>query len=217
MRTWRPTAAETAVLLACIILAGVLALCVVFGPARLARPEPGLTAAERLSAENDARSTLLQGLVGLLALAHALLTAFVRQNAPWPPSKPDSEVLAERARLQGGLPPGWPPRRLASTARGKGQHSPSGPTPGRTAPHLAERADTWPNGPTPGRTGKSTASSPDQNWHSVEPGNIRRSWSRICAAVNSRYSRPFTTTRAPAGHTAQPMPRVRSVCDITAP
>jgi len=104
MRTWRPTAAETAVLLACIILAGVLALCVVSGPAWLARPEPGLTAAERLSAENDARSTLLQGLVGLLALAHALLTAFVRQHAPWPPSKPDSEVLAERARLQGGLP-----------------------------------------------------------------------------------------------------------------
>jgi len=165
MRAWRPTAAETAVLLACIIVAGVLALCVVFGPAWLARPEPGLTAAERLSAENDARSTLLQGLVGLLALggvafgavvtlrqvragregrsidlftkaidqlasdqvsvrhggvyaleqlseldaryrghAHALLTAFVRQNAPWPPSKPDSEVLAERARLQGGLP-----------------------------------------------------------------------------------------------------------------
>jgi len=198
MRAWRPTAAETAVLLACIIVAGVLALCVVFGPAWLARPEPGLTAAERLSAENDARSTLLQGLVGLLALggvafgavvtlrqvragregrsidlftkaidqlasdqvsvrhggvyaleqlseldaryrghAHALLTAFVRQNAPWPPSKPDSEVLAERARLQGGLPPGWPPRRLASTARGKGQHSPSGPTPGRTARRLA--------------------------------------------------------------------------------
>ena len=35
--------------------------------------------------------------------AHALLTAFVRQHAPWPPSQPDSEVMADRARLQGGL------------------------------------------------------------------------------------------------------------------
>ena len=164
MRTWRPTTAEAAVLLACIVLGGVLSVCVVFGPAWLAGPEPGLTAAERLSAENDVRSTLLQGLGGLLALggvtfgavvtlrqvgasregrsidlftkaidqlasnqvsvrhggvyaleqlseldaryrghAHALLTAFVRQHAPWPSSKPDSETLAERARLQGGL------------------------------------------------------------------------------------------------------------------
>jgi hypothetical protein len=36
--------------------------------------------------------------------AHALLTAFVRQHAPWPPAKSDSEVMAERARFQGGLP-----------------------------------------------------------------------------------------------------------------
>ena len=35
--------------------------------------------------------------------AHALLTAFVRQHVPWPSSRPDSEVLADRARLQGGL------------------------------------------------------------------------------------------------------------------
>jgi hypothetical protein len=164
MRTWRPTTAETAVLLACIVLGGALSVCVVFGPAWLAGPEPGLTAADRLSAENDVRSTLLQGLGGLLALggvafgavvtlrqvgasreqrsidlftkaidqlasdqvsvrhggvyaleqlseldsryrghAHALLTAFVRQRAPWPSSRPDSEVLADRARLQGGL------------------------------------------------------------------------------------------------------------------
>lgn len=165
MRAWRPTTAETAIFLACVVLGGVLSMCVVFGPAWLAGPEAGLTAAERLSAENDVRSTLLQGLGGLLALggvafgavvtlrqvragsegrnidlftkaidqlasdqvsvrhggvyaleqlseldaryrghAHALLTAFVRQRAPWPPIKPDSEVLAERARLQGGLP-----------------------------------------------------------------------------------------------------------------
>ena len=164
MRTWRPTTAETAILLACIVLGGALSVCVVFGPAWLAGPESGLTAAERLSAENDVRSTLLQGLGGLLALggvafgavvtlrqvrassegrsidlftkaidqlasdqvsirhggvyaleqlseldaryrghAHALLTAFVRQHVPWPSSKPDSEVLADRARLQGGL------------------------------------------------------------------------------------------------------------------
>ena len=164
MRTWRPTTAETAVLVACIVLGGALSVCVVFGPAWLAGPGPGLTAAERLGAENDVRSTLLQGLGGLLALggvtfgavvalrqvgasregrsidlftkaidqlasdqvsvrhggvyaleqlseldaryrghAHALLTAFVRQHAPWPPSEPDSEVLADRARLQGGL------------------------------------------------------------------------------------------------------------------
>ena len=68
MRTWRPTTAETAVLLACIVLGGALSVCVVFGPAWLAGPEPGLTAADRLSAENDVRSTLLQGLGGLLAL-----------------------------------------------------------------------------------------------------------------------------------------------------
>jgi hypothetical protein len=165
MRTWRLTRAETAVLLACIVLGGALAVCVVFGPAWIAGPGPGLTAAERLSAENDVRSTLLQGFGGLLALggvafgavvtlrqvkassearsidlftkaidqlasdqvsvrhggvyaleqlserdasyrghAHALLTAFVRQHAPWPPVKPDVEVLADRARLQGGLP-----------------------------------------------------------------------------------------------------------------
>jgi Pentapeptide repeats (8 copies) len=165
MRTWRPTTAETAVVLACLSLGGALSVCVVFGPAWLAGPGSGLTAAQRLGAENDIRSTLLQGLGGLLALggvafgavvtlrqvragseghsidlftkaieqlasdqvavrhggiyaleqlsevdaryrghAHALLTAFVRQHAPWPPARPDSEVLAERARLQGGLP-----------------------------------------------------------------------------------------------------------------
>jgi hypothetical protein len=164
MRTWRPTAAAAWVLVACIVLGGVLAVCVVFGPAWLVGPQSGLTAAGRLSAENAARSTLLQGLVGLLALggvavgavvtfdqvkasreqrsidlfnkaidllaskkvsvrqggvyaleqlsdldkhyrghAHALLTAFVCQHAPWPPSNPDSEVQADRARSHGGL------------------------------------------------------------------------------------------------------------------
>ena len=68
MRTWRLTAAEARVLIACIVLGGVLAVCIIFGPAWLARPQAGLTAAGRLSAENAARSTLLQGLVGFLAI-----------------------------------------------------------------------------------------------------------------------------------------------------
>jgi Pentapeptide repeats (8 copies) len=164
MRTWRPTAAAAWVLVACIVLGGLLAVCVVFGPAWLVGPQSGLTAAGRLSAENAARATLLQGLVGLLALggvavgavvtfdqvkasrevrsidlftkaidllasdqvsvrhggvyaleqlsgldddyrghAHALLTSFVCQHAPWPPSTPGSEVQADRARPHGGL------------------------------------------------------------------------------------------------------------------
>lgn len=139
-------------------------MCIIFGPAWLAGPQSGLTAAQRLSAENAARSTLLQGLGGLLALggvafgavvtlgqvkassearsidlfskaidllasdrvsvrhggvyaleqlsardahyrghAHALLTAFVRQHAPWPPSNPDYELQADPARSHGGL------------------------------------------------------------------------------------------------------------------
>ena len=52
-------------------------MCVVFGPAWLAGPEPGLTAADRLSAENDVRSTLLQGLGGLLALGGVAFGAVV--------------------------------------------------------------------------------------------------------------------------------------------
>jgi len=163
MRTWRPATAEAWVLIACVVLAGVLAVCIIFGPAWLAGPQSGLTAAERLSAENAVRSTLLQGLGGLLALgavafgavvtlhqvrassearsiklftkaidllssdqvsvrhggvyaleqlseldaryrghAHALLTAFVRQHAPWPPN-PDYELEADRARSHGGI------------------------------------------------------------------------------------------------------------------
>lgn len=35
--------------------------------------------------------------------AHALLTAFVRRHAPWPPFRPEEEVAAERARYHGGL------------------------------------------------------------------------------------------------------------------
>jgi hypothetical protein len=34
----------------------------------------------------------------------ALLTAFVRQRAPWPPLRPMREVDAERQRFHGGLP-----------------------------------------------------------------------------------------------------------------
>jgi hypothetical protein len=77
MRSWRPTAAAAWVLVACIVLGGVLAVCVVFGPAWLAGPQSGLTAAGRLSAENAARATLLQGLVGLLALGGVAVGAVV--------------------------------------------------------------------------------------------------------------------------------------------
>lgn len=35
---------------------------------------------------------------------HALLTAFIRQHAPWPPASPAAGADAERARLHGGLP-----------------------------------------------------------------------------------------------------------------
>lgn len=34
--------------------------------------------------------------------AHALLTAFIRQHAPWPPVRPEEELAAERARYHGG-------------------------------------------------------------------------------------------------------------------
>lgn len=36
--------------------------------------------------------------------AHALITAFIRQHAPWPPRRPEEELAADRARLQGALP-----------------------------------------------------------------------------------------------------------------
>ncbi len=35
--------------------------------------------------------------------AHALLTAFVRRHAPWPPINPESKVPTERRPLQGGV------------------------------------------------------------------------------------------------------------------
>jgi hypothetical protein len=34
--------------------------------------------------------------------AHALLTAFVRRQAPWPPVRPEPELAADRARYHGG-------------------------------------------------------------------------------------------------------------------
>jgi hypothetical protein len=34
---------------------------------------------------------------------HALLTAFVRQHAPWPPVRPEEELAAERARYHNGV------------------------------------------------------------------------------------------------------------------
>jgi pentapeptide repeat protein len=147
----------------CAVLLAVagLAVCVVFGPVWLTGAD--LTPMQRLSAENNVRSTLLSGLVGLLALGGvalgawvtfgqvrasregntiglyikaiellasddasvrmggvyamemlcgldgdycgqvgALLTTFVRSHAPWPPTKPEAEVDAERARFTGG-------------------------------------------------------------------------------------------------------------------
>jgi Pentapeptide repeats (8 copies) len=154
----------TAVLLAAVVLGGALSVCVVFGPAWIVGGGSGLTAADRLKAENDVRSTLLQGLGGLLALggvalgavmtlrqvranreghsidlftkaidqlasdqmsvrhggvyaleqlseldaryrghAHALLTAFVRRHAPWPPTHPELEVPTVRRPLHGGV------------------------------------------------------------------------------------------------------------------
>jgi hypothetical protein len=146
---------------AVLLVVAVLAVCVVFGPVWLTAA--GLTAAQRLTAENTVRSTLLSGLGGLLALGgvalgawvtfgqvrasrqgntiglyikaiellasddasvrqggvyalellcgldadycghvHALLTTFVRSHAPWPPTRPEAEVDAERARFTGG-------------------------------------------------------------------------------------------------------------------
>lgn len=35
--------------------------------------------------------------------AHALLTAFVRRHAPWPPTNPESEVPTDRRPLHGGV------------------------------------------------------------------------------------------------------------------
>jgi len=153
-----------AVLIAVVVLGGALSVCIVFGPAWVVGGGSGLTAADQLKAENDVRSTLLQGLGGLLALggvalgavmtlrqvrtnreghtidlftkaidqlasdqvsvrhggvyaleqlseldaryrghAHALLTAFVRRHAPWPPVNPETEVPADRRPIQGGV------------------------------------------------------------------------------------------------------------------
>lgn len=153
-----------AVVLAAVVLGGALSVCVVFGPVWVVGAGSGLTAADRLKAENDVRSTLLQGFGGLLALggvavgavmtlrqfranreghtidlftkaidhlasdqvsvrhggvyaleqlseldaryrghAHALLTAFVRRHAPWPPTHPESEVPTKRRPRHGGV------------------------------------------------------------------------------------------------------------------
>jgi hypothetical protein len=158
------TKVAIAVFLATAVLGGVLSVCVVFGPAWVVGNGSDLTTADRLAAENDVRSTLLQGLGGLLALsgvavgavmtlrqvranreghsidlftkaidqlasdqvsvrhggvraleqlseldaryrghAHALLTAFVRRHAPWPPLTPEPGEPAARTPLPGGV------------------------------------------------------------------------------------------------------------------
>jgi hypothetical protein len=158
------TKVAMAVFLAAVVLGEVLAVCVVFGPAWVVGNGSDLTTADRLAAENDVRSTLLQAVGGLLALggvaagavmtlrqvrasreghsidlftkaidqlasdqvsvrhggvyaleqlseldaryrghAHALLTAFVRRHAPWPPLTPEPGEPAARTSVQGGV------------------------------------------------------------------------------------------------------------------
>lgn len=75
MRVWRPVAMVATVLLALVVVGGVLSVCLVFGPAWAVGSGSGLTTAERLKAENDVRSTLLQGVGGLLALGGVALGA----------------------------------------------------------------------------------------------------------------------------------------------
>jgi hypothetical protein len=152
------------------LLVGLLAWCVAILPAWIVHHDLGrgassaLSAADRLKAGNDVRTTLLQGLAALVALGGitlgavvtlrqvrvsregqfidlftkaiehlagsevavrhggvyameqiadaaphyrghvaALLAAFVRQQAPWPPIRPLEEVDVERGRYHGGL------------------------------------------------------------------------------------------------------------------
>jgi pentapeptide repeat protein len=75
MRAWRSAGTVVAMLLGCAVLGGGLVLCVILGPGWVVEQGTGLTAVERLKAENDVRSTLLQGLGGLLALAGVALGA----------------------------------------------------------------------------------------------------------------------------------------------
>jgi hypothetical protein len=152
------------------VAAVLLVACAVFAPAWIVRYDlgagggPALSAGDRLTAVNDVRATLLQGLAAVVALGGvglgavitlrqirvtregqfidrfskaidqlssdhlgtrmggvyameqiaevapsyrghigALLASFVRQHAPWPPSRPPEEVDAERQRYHGGL------------------------------------------------------------------------------------------------------------------
>jgi len=165
MKTRSRTTVAATLLVGGVVL-GVLSVCIAFGPTWIVGDGSGLTAADRLKAENDVRSALLQGFVGFLALgaaalgaavtvgqvranregrstdlfikaidllasdqvsvrhggvyaleqlaeadideryrghAHALLTAFIRQRAPWPPDDTDTEPTAPRP-MQGGIP-----------------------------------------------------------------------------------------------------------------
>jgi hypothetical protein len=71
IREWRD---RRRISIACAVLlaVAVLAVCVVFGPLWLTGSDRGGAPAQRLSAENAVRSTLLQGFVGLLALGGSL-------------------------------------------------------------------------------------------------------------------------------------------------
>lgn len=162
----RNRATIVATLIAAGVVLGVLSVCVVYAPVWIVADGSSLAAAERLQAQNDVRSSVLQGFVGLLALggaalgaavtvgqvranregratdlfikaidllasdqvsvrhggvyaleqlaevdidkryrghAHALLTAFIRQRAPWPPDSTDTEPTTTRP-MHGGIP-----------------------------------------------------------------------------------------------------------------
>jgi len=160
MRPRRLATLITALVLTGVVLAA-LATCLILGPTWIVGEGPALTAAERLKAQNDVRSTLLQAFGGFLALggvalgaamtlrqvranrdghsielftkaidmlasdqvsvrhggvyaveqlaelderyhghAHALLTAFIRRHAPWPPSNTETDPTVQP--LHGG-------------------------------------------------------------------------------------------------------------------
>lgn len=63
-----------------LIILVALPLCIRYGPAWIVGDTSGLTTADRLKAENDARTALVQGFVGFLALGGASLGAVATLN-----------------------------------------------------------------------------------------------------------------------------------------
>lgn len=74
MTSRRLATLTTALVLTGVVLAA-LAICIIFGPSWIVGDGSGLTAAERLKAQNDVRSTLLQAFGGFLALGGVALGA----------------------------------------------------------------------------------------------------------------------------------------------